>query len=71
MPASVTLRRSKPSLAVAATEVFSPPLPPAAAAPLAVAEAPAPRAVAVLRVGDYEVGENPCPRLGGHPDIRY
>ncbi|GAB3733490.1 hypothetical protein GCM10027594_15190 [Hymenobacter agri] len=25
----------------------------------------------VLRVGDYEVGEVGCPRLGGHPGIRY
>ena len=25
----------------------------------------------VLRVGDYEVGETFCPRLCGHPGIRY
>ena len=25
----------------------------------------------VLRVGDYEVGETFCPRLYGHPGIRY
>ncbi|MDQ2793425.1 MAG: hypothetical protein M3Y12_05385 [Bacteroidota bacterium] len=26
---------------------------------------------AVLRVGDYEVGATFCPRLCGHPGIRY
>ena len=25
----------------------------------------------MLRVGDYEVGETFCPRLCGHPGIRY
>lgn len=35
---------------------------------LAVALAPA---TAVLRVGDFEVGEAGDPRLLGHPDIRY
>ncbi len=28
-------------------------------------------AVSVLRVGDYEVGAGFCPRLCGHPGIRY
>lgn len=69
MPASVALRRLKPSLAVAAIDIFPPPPLPAAAYPPPVSDAFALRPV--LRVGDYEVGETFCPRLCGHPGIRY
>lgn len=42
---------------------------PTGAYPLPLTKAFAMRAV--LRVGDYEVGETFCPRLCGHPGIRY
>ena len=72
MPSLAVIRRTKPSLDAAA-----------AAAPLLFEEPPATgefrpmlswvdaAARPVLRVGDYEVGETPCPRLCGHPGIRY
>ncbi|MCI1188220.1 hypothetical protein MON38_12390 [Hymenobacter sp. DH14] len=68
MPASIAFRRPKPSLVVAA-DLFSAEEPPTAAYPLPLNKAFAVRAV--LRVGDYEVGETFCPRLCGHPGIRY
>ncbi|MET4074288.1 hypothetical protein [Hymenobacter sp. UYCo722] len=69
MPVSVALRRSKPSMVVATADIFPQPQTPAVIAPQPLAEAFAMRPV--LRVGDYEVGETFCPRLCGHPGIRY
>ena len=67
MPASIALRRPKSSLV--ADDVFPADEPPTAAGSQLPANAFAQRAV--LRVGDYEVGETYCPRLCGHPGIRY
>ena len=67
MPASIAFRRPKISL-VAIADIFSAEEPPVAY-PLSLAKAFAMRLV--LRVGDYEVGETFCPRLCGHPGIRY
>ena len=67
MPATIAFRRLKPSLGAAAN-VFSAEEP-AGAYPLPLAKAFGMRVV--LRVGDYEVGETFCPRLCGHPGIRY
>ena len=68
MPASISLRRPKPSLTVPATDAF-----PAEEPPTVVYQLPVSGFAvrAVLRVGDYEVGETFCPRLCGHPGIRY
>jgi len=52
-----------PRLPAKATNPARPPAP----APLVP---PAPPAEA-LRVGEYEIGPGFCPRLLGHPDIRY
>ena len=67
MPASIAFRRPKTSL-MAVADIFSAEAPPVAY-PLPLAKAFAMRSV--LRVGDYEVGETFCPRLCGHPGIRY
>jgi hypothetical protein len=69
MPASAALRRSKPSAVVATADTFPQPQTPADTCLPTVTEAFATRPV--LRVGDYEVGETFCPRLCGHPGIRY
>ena len=69
MPASIAFRRAKPSLVVSAADISPSEEPPTAAYPLALTKAFAMRPV--LRVGDYEVGETFCPRLCGHPGIRY
>ena len=69
MPVSVALRRSKPSAVVATADIFPQLQTPAVTSPLPLADAFAVRPV--LRVGDYEVGETFCPRLCGHPGIRY
>jgi hypothetical protein len=67
MPDSVTPSRPKPSPVVAPADAFLPPPPVVESSPPLAAFAVGP----VLRVGDYEVGETFCPRLCGHPDIRY
>jgi hypothetical protein len=67
MPASSPARRPKPSLMGA--DISPAEEPPTALYPLALARDFAVRPV--LRVGDYEVGETFCPRLCGHPGIRY
>ena len=59
MPVNTTITRSSPFVALAETPV---PIP---------AEPPGFAVRPVLRVGDYEVGETFCPRLCGHPGIRY
>ena len=66
MPKSTIAQRHKS----AATRFDGPP------SPQAVTTAPPaqmlPRElVAAFRVGDYEVGQGFCPRLWGHPGIRY
>lgn len=67
MPASIAFRRFKPSPTTAAC--FLPEDSSTANYPLPLTKAFARRGV--LRVGDYEVGETFCPRLCGHPGIRY
>ena len=67
MPVSIALRRPKPSLVATVDAFLSEQLPPAPYS--LVAHVFAVRSV--LRVGDYEVGETYCPRLCGHPGIRY
>ena len=67
MPASIAFRRPKPSLVAA--DIFPAEEPATVAYLLPLAKAFAIRPV--LRVGDYEVGETYCPRLCGHPGIRY
>ena len=64
------IRRPKPSLLAQATDfLVEEPAAPVAGAPKLFWEAFAIRPL--LRVGDYEVGETFCPRLCGHPGIRY
>ena len=69
MPANTAITRSSPFLALAEAPVPIPAEPPGGLGPLPPAPGFAVRPV--LRVGDYEVGETFCPRLYGHPGIRY
>jgi hypothetical protein len=67
MPRSAKPRRSALSTVQpdAALPVEEPPAAGSAAVPDEAVGA------AVLRVGEYQVGEGFCPHLCGHPDIRY
>ena len=70
MPRSVTVRRPVPAFAVPPNSPLAVDEPPAAgrqAGAKVIQLHPTP----VFRVGDYEVGDGYCPRLHGHPDIRY
>ena len=69
MPASPSVSRSSPFVALAESAAPVPAEPPAFISSLPPAAGFAVRPV--LRVGDYEVGETFCPRLCGHPGIRY
>ena len=69
MPLFAVVRRAKPSLDTAFTLLLEEP--PAASEFGPRLSWVVVEAHPVLRVGDYEVGETFCPRLCGHPGIRY
>ncbi|MGY3088572.1 hypothetical protein ACVWYF_001605 [Hymenobacter sp. UYAg731] len=70
MPRSATSRRPAQPPAVSLDSLFAAEEPPAAARPggakvIQLITTP------VFRMSGYEVGDGYCPRLHGHPDIRY
>lgn len=69
MPPFATIRRPKPSVIATSHFPIVEPAVPVVVQPRLFWEALEARLL--LRVGDYEVGETFCPRLCGHPGIRY
>lgn len=69
MPVRVIVRRPKPSLVIAGPTAPALAEPPTFSYPVPLTKTFA--VWPVLRVGEYEVGETFCPRLCGHPGIRY
>ena len=68
MPRSATSRRLTPAaLPASLPTVDEPPAAVRAGEAKVIQLIPA----LVFRVGDYEVGDGYCPRLHGHPGIRY